>query len=295
MSGRFESADLAKGTSSPSLRGVRVALLESRMKTELASLVERCSGVPYCVPAVSETACDDLPEVGRTLDWLLAPAPPGARAAILSTGVGVEALARGADALERHADLLLGLTRVTTICRGPKPIAALKKLGVAPAVRVASPFTTDELLAALDALQPAPREALVLHYGERNVPLADALTARRILTHELSLYAWQMPADTTPLRRLVDEIVERRVGAVAFTSQVQARHLLQIADEMRCRSELLAALATHTPVAAIGPTCAGALRAMGVEPRVVPDPPKMGPMVLALARLVAQGAAQGRA
>ena len=38
----------------PTLRGARVALLEARMRGELAELVERSGGRPYCVPAVRE-------------------------------------------------------------------------------------------------------------------------------------------------------------------------------------------------------------------------------------------------
>jgi uroporphyrinogen-III synthase len=37
-------------------------------------------------------------------------------------------------------------------------------------------------------------------------------------------------------------------------------------------------------VAAVGPTCAGALESFGVSPKVVPENPKMGPMVAGLAR-----------
>jgi uroporphyrinogen-III synthase len=271
-----------------SLRGARVALLESRMKGELASLVERASGVPYCVPAVVEDRHAHAREVRSAIDWLSAPAP-APRVAVLSTGVGVESLFRQASVLGREEELRAALARATTVCRGPKPVAALKKLGLKGTVRAADPYTTHELLEAIDALADKPSELLLLNYGERNVPLVDALAARAIAVHELSLYEWKLPEDLTPLRRLVDEIVERRVNAVAFTSQIQARHLVHVAEEMHQRDDLLVALSTHTPVAAIGPTCAEALRALGVEARVVPDPPKMGALVQSLARFLTRG------
>ena len=42
-----------------SLEGVRVALLEGRMPRELADLVRRHGGEPYCMPAVRETPAED--------------------------------------------------------------------------------------------------------------------------------------------------------------------------------------------------------------------------------------------
>jgi uroporphyrinogen-III synthase len=81
----------------------------------------------------------------------------------------------------------------------------------------------------------------------------------------------------------VERVVAGEVEAVAFTSQVQVRHLLQVAALSGRAGALVAALNLRCVVAAVGPTCAAALEAAGVAPRVVPSNPKMGPMVVALA------------
>lgn len=55
------------------LAGLRMALLESRMSDELAALVRRQGGDPYCVPAVREERADARAEVAALLDsyhWL---------------------------------------------------------------------------------------------------------------------------------------------------------------------------------------------------------------------------------
>jgi uroporphyrinogen-III synthase len=272
-------------TAEASLRGARVALLESRMHAELASLVERHSGVPYCVPAVHEDRSGRAREVAATLDWLAASAAP---AIILFTGVGIDSLYKHATVLGREDELRASLERAITICRGPKPVAALKKIGVTARIRVAEPYTSHEVIDATLAIATPGMDLLVLHYGERNNAVIEALSARGVVARELSLYEWKLPDDLHPLRRLVDEIIERRVNCVAFTSQIQARHLLQIAREMDREEELLRALRTHTIVAAIGPTCVEALRGMGVEPAVVPAQPKMGPLVKTLARYLSR-------
>lgn len=267
------------------LRGTRVAILEARMGTELASLVERYSGVPYWVPAVREVERDRRDEVGRAITWL-----GGAerRLVVLLNGAGVDALFRVAGELGREEELRAGLARAELVCRGPKPLAALKGRGLTVTVRVDEPYTTREVVRALDGLAPT-LEALVLHHGERNGAIVDALARRRVKVRELALYEWELPEDLAPLSRLIDEIIERRVGAVAFTTQIQARHLVAVADRLRKKKELVDALRTHTLVAAIGPTCAEALRALGIPPHVVPANPKMGPLVQSLAHFLTEG------
>ncbi len=265
------------------LRGIRIALLEARMGGELESLVRRHGGEPYGVPAVREVSRDAGPEIAAFIDAL------GARSIVVfSTGVGVRALIAQAEALGRGDELRDRLAGAVTICRGPKPTAALKDAKIHVAVRVREPFTNKDLVDTIDAVVAPDDEVTLLHYGERNAALVDAVTRRGAHVRELLLYEWALPEDLTALRRLVEEIVERRVGAVAFTSQVQLRHLLAVATEMRKYADVIAALQTHTIAAAVGPTCAEALASVGVIARVVPEHPKMGAMVTSLARYLSE-------
>jgi uroporphyrinogen-III synthase len=73
------------------------------------------------------------------------------------------------------------------------------------------------------------------------------------------------------------------VDAIALTSQIQCRNLFRLATELGRAGELARVLREHTIVAAIGPVCADALRAVGITPDVLPAHPKMGPLVAALA------------
>ena len=84
----------------------------------------------------------------------------------------------------------------------------------------------------------------------------------------------------------MEELLDGRVDAIAFTSQVQVRHLFQIAAASGKTEELAAALRRCVVVASVGPVCTAALEELGVAPDVVPDNPKMGPMVSALAQFV---------
>jgi uroporphyrinogen-III synthase len=266
--------------SMPDLGGARIALLEGRMESELAEMVRRFGGNPVSAPALREDPIPSGDAVARFIDALTARSLPFV---ILLTGAGVTALMREAETLGRLPELLEGLERTTTICRGPKPSGVLAKYGVTVDVRVPSPHTTIDVVEALALLLIDDRRVGLVHYGERNDAVLSALQARGAEVEELCLYEWRLPVDLEPLQRLIREIVAGDIDAVTFTTQVHVRHLLQVADDLHLREPLVRALTHGTIAAAIGPTCAAALEQAGIAPQVVADPPKMGPLLAALA------------
>ena len=267
------------------LGGHRIALLEARLAGPLAELVRRQGGEPVCVPAVRERR--------NHLGALMAPLLHSLQAEpdpvfVFTTGVGVAALFDEARMLSLEPALRNALLRGTCVCRGPKPVVALHREGLAASLSVPSPYTTTELLAAFAQLPLEGRLVVLVHYGERSPQLAGALLARGARLSELLLYEWEYPDDLRPLEQLVRELIAGAFAAAAFTSQIQARHLLELAEQMGARAALLTAL-QRVIVAAVGPTCAQAMRELGIQPQVVPENPKMGPMLEALACRLAMG------
>jgi uroporphyrinogen-III synthase len=195
----------------------------------------------------------------------------------------VTTLLHEADRLGRLEDTLTALRAATIACRGPKPVAALKRYNVPAQIRAIEPYTSTELLGTLSAVVLGAKAVALVHYGEPNHALADALRSRGAHLDEWYLYEWLMPEDREPLAGLVRDLIEERVDAIAFTSQIQFRHLFQAAADMGKAADLVGALNHHTIVAAIGPVCAAALRAQGITPDVLPAHPKMGALLTALA------------
>jgi uroporphyrinogen-III synthase len=263
-----------------SLTGKRIALLEARMSGELSSMVERLGGTPYSVPAVMETPLEQPEETARFIDALCA---GRFDVIVFMTGVGATALLREAEKLGRVDAALAALRKALTVCRGPKPVAVLRRHDVQVNATAAEPHTTTELLQSLEAIGVTGRRLALVHYGERNETAAGGLRERGASLHEICLYEWRLPDDTSSLERLVKEIIEGNVDAIAVTSQIQIRHVFQIADKLGRRDALIDALGRKVVVAAVGPVCASALRAHGVVPHVQPSHPKMGPMLIALA------------
>jgi uroporphyrinogen-III synthase len=261
------------------LAGARVALLEARQGSDLVELVRRKGGTPIWVPAVREVRVTSGLEVSAFIDALTRGECP---VVVFQTGVGVNLLMKEAEQLGRLDELVETLKRVTTVARGPKPGAALSQRGLRASIGTRSPYTTTDLLEAMAGLPLQGKCVALINYGERNEALSEELRRRGARLEELQLYEWALPDAVEPLRRLVQEILDGVVDAIAFTSQIQARHLFRIAEEMGLATALARALNARIVVASVGPTCTAVLQELGVTPHVAPERPKMGPMVTAL-------------
>lgn len=261
-----------------SLNGARVALLEARLTSTLAHLVELYGGRPYAVPALCEAVVDSE-RVDRLVNGI---ARGRFSVVIFQTGVAVQRLLDEADQRGLLEQVQDRLGRSMTVCRGPKPAAVLFRNGVKPTLTVADPYTTDELLRTLALVDIDRKSVALLHYGEQNRPLGIALRTRGARLAEFLLYEWRLPSDTRPLQGMVREIVAGAVDAIAFTNQIQVRHLYKVAEDMGQADELATALVGRVVVASIGPSCSHGLRSLGIQPRVVPEIPKMRPLISAL-------------
>jgi len=258
----------------------RVVLLEARMENELANLARRHGLDPVSVPALREETAGCAGEVNALIDAL---ARGEVDYVIFQTGVGASKLLDEAEKLNRRDELIEALKRTRVVARGPKPTAVLARCGLRPAVSAREPFTTADLIDAMIPFDLGDKNVALLHYGEPNLSLAESLNQCGARLRELLLYEWRLPRDTTRLIRLIDELIDHQYAAIAFTSQIQARHLFRLAAEAGRENQLRAAL-NEIAVASVGPTCTAALSNLGVRPRVEPERPKMGPLILAVAQ-----------
>ena len=151
--------------------------------------------------------------------------------------------------------------------RGPKPHAVLGRYGIRSSVKIEEPYTTAELVAALAKIDIDRKYVALLHYGERNTELALVLRTRGARLAEFLLYEWRLPLDTQPLKTLVLDIIGGTVDAIAFTNQIQIRHLHTVAGELGLGDDLMNVLTRDVVVASIGPSCTHQLRQFGTSTR----------------------------
>lgn len=263
------------------LEGLTVLAFESRRAVEMAELIRRHGGTAVSAPSMREVPLDSTPEARAFLTALEA---GQLDVVILLTGVGTRTLVA---ALAEHCarERLAALLRATcVVARGPKPVAALRELGLTPDVVAPEPNTWRELLAALDARGPlAGRRVAVQEYGRSNAELLAALRARGAAVVPVPVYRWAYPEDDGPLRAGVARLAAGAVDVVAFTSARQVDHVVDTAARLGC-GDGLAAAAAHTVWASIGPVCSEALQAHGLPVDLEPAHPKMGHLVGAIAQ-----------
>jgi uroporphyrinogen-III synthase len=253
--------------------GGRVLAFESRRAAEIAELIRRQGGVPSVAPALKETPLEDHGPVDTFASRLVAGEYD---MVVLMTGVGTRQL--NAAIATRHGASAFAdaLRRVTVVARGPKPVAALREMGVQPDLAAPPPNTWREVL-DVTASRPERRIA-IQEYGRENPELIEGFRNRGAEVETVRIYRYAMPDDTGPLREAARELAEGRFDAVLFTTAVQIDHLLRVAREQGVEERVLQAL-RNTFCASIGPTTSEALREFGVEPRFEPSQAKMGLLV----------------
>lgn len=251
------------------LAGLRVVVFEARRAAELATMLARQGATVMSAPALREDRLTDSPEA-RALAAALAEG--SIDAVVLLTGVGTKALA----AASGRDDFPALLGRAPIVARGPKPLAALRELGVAGAHPVPAPHTWREALAVLDGLGlAAGARVAVQEYGGPPEALLAALAERPLQIMRVPVYRWALPDDVGPLRDGLHALLAGNADAAVFTSAIQVEHLFRIAPD----GDALRAAFARTAVVSIGPVCSEALEAHGVHPDLEPTPPKMGPLV----------------
>jgi len=259
--------------------GLRVLSLESRRAQEMAKLITTYGGVPQVAPSMREVPLETNVVAQEFVRGLLA---KKFDAVIFLTGVGTRALARVAETVCAREEFIAVLQRVAIIARGPKPVAALKEMGVPVTLAVPEPNTWRELLRALDehaaSLPLQDRRVAVQEYGASNEELLAGLAERGARVTRVPVYEWDLPEDTTPLREAVGAIARGEVDVALFTTSVQVVHLLKIAGEMKLQDEVRRAFGTIF-VGSIGPVTSEELRSHGIAPDFEPTHPKMGFLV----------------
>ena len=265
--------------SSEGFGGLRVLALESRRAEEMAKLIAYSGGRAIVAPAMREVPLESNTEalafasalVGGTFDMV-----------IFLTGIGTRTLTRIAEMVYPREQYVAALKRVVVVARGPKPIAALRELGVPVGLAVPEPNTWRELLRALD--ERADSRPLngcriaVQEYGVPNPDLLAGLAERGALVSRVPVYEWALPEDTGPLREAVAAVARGEVDVILFTTSVQVMHLVQTATDMKLEESLRRAF-KRILIGSIGPTTSEQLREHGFVADFEPTHPKMGVLV----------------
>ena len=261
---------------------MRVLSLESRRAPEMAKLITTYGGEPVVAPSMRELPLESNTEA---LAFAAALIDGQFDMVIFLTGVGTRALLNVVDTAQQRGEYIAALQHVKVVARGPKPVAALREIGITPVITAPEPNTWHELLSALDDAAKGSRElslrgarVAVQEYGVSNPELLAGLSERGAQVTRVPVYQWALPQDLTPLRSAIEAIAKGTVDVVLFTTAVQAIHLFQVAAEMKLEDAVKNGLA-RVFVASIGPTTSEELHRKGIRADLEPSHPKMGYLV----------------
>src|SRR5262249_47546307 len=134
-----------EGTMTSPLAGRTIALAEGRQLEELAQLLEKEGATAVRCPLIG---IQDAPDPAPVLAWLCALTAGQFSHVVLLTGEGLRRLLGFAERAGLRGAAVAALAKTRTVTRGPKPVRALKEVGLAP-TKVADEPTTEGVIAAL--------------------------------------------------------------------------------------------------------------------------------------------------
>ena len=262
------------------LQGLRIVSFESRRAQEIGELIRRYGGEAVIAPSMREIP---LRQNSAALDFLRQLEEGKVDVVIFLTGVGTRTLVEAVASEYPRERLAAALGRTTLVARGPKPVAALKELGLQPAISVREPNTWREVLSELESsLSLTGRCVAVQEYGVTNPELLAGLEERGGKVLRVPVYRWALPEDTGPLVSALHEIIDGGIDISLFTNATQVVHLFQLAA-VEGLEEALRQACGRIVVASIGPVCSEALEHFGLKVDLEPDHPKMGHLVAVVA------------
>ena len=260
------------------------------MLSEMGSLIERHGGIPYPAPVLQEVYLSGSPEVERLvsdvcqgrIDML-----------VLLTGVGTQALIESANSLGCQQEFLDSMNRCTVIARSPKPARVLRQNKIRIDLMPPEPFTSQDMVKALETLDLKGKSLAVQAYGGPNGYLTRSLREMGAEVREVTLYTWGLPEDTSQALKMIGDLGRGEIHALAFTSQPQVGNLLTIASQAGQEEALRSILARRPAgidqgvivpvvVGSIGPVCSRRLTEADIRIDVEPEHPHMGNLVMAL-------------
>jgi len=261
------------------VKGLRVLALESRRSAEMAELIRKQGGDPFVAPSMREAPVEQNEQAFRFAERLF---DGGFEMMVLLTGVGTRQLNRLLATRFPETAFADALRRITVAARGPKPVAALREMGITPAMVAPEPNTSRELL---QVLQGRPERTIaVQEYGRSNPDLIDTLRARGHDVSTVRVYQYQLPEDTGPLREAARRLASGGFDVALFTTAVQIAHLMQVAEAEGVQAPVLEALG-RIRIGSIGPTTTESLEEFGLRPALEPSHPTMGLLVREVAEL----------
>ena len=248
------------------LTGRRIVVPETRELRLLSAMLAERGAVPIPCPLV---AIRDAPDPAAVEAWLERFIARPYDDLILLTGEGLRRLVSAAERSGLRESFVAALAAPRKITRGPKPVRALREIGLDADLTAPVP-TSGGVIDALGSFDlSGHRIGVQLYPDGDHQPLLGFLAAAGAEADAVLPYAYASEADDERVLAVIEQMAAGEVDAIAFTSSPQVRRFLEVAAKAG-RSEAARHGLERVLVAAVGPVVAGELAAIGVRVDVMP-------------------------
>ena len=268
------------------LNGYRILILETREEAQFSRLLqEQGADVLQCPMFTIHDAPDPAPVEAWIRLFIRQPFDD----LVLMTGEGLRRLMKVAKHIGVDEDFIAAVAKARKFARGPKPVKALREIGLEAQVITETP--TSEGLAEMLSREDIKghRVGLQLYPDKDHAKLIAAMTSRGARVETVLPYIYDPQAADTNIVTAIEEMASHRVDAIALTSSGQVRRLLDVAKSHGCEDRLRKGLA-DTPIASVGPVVSDELKSNGLRTDIYPanDAFFMKPLISAMALSLAK-------
>jgi uroporphyrinogen-III synthase len=252
---------------SDKLHGRRILILETREEAQFSRLLkEQGADVVQCPMFV----INDSPDAAAVEAWIKRLIERPFDDLVLMTGEGLRRIAKVARRMGVEPAFISALRSVRKFARGPKPVRALRELGLEAEVVAEKPTSEGiaETLAKLDLKRH--RLGIQLYPEQDHGKLLSAIAAMGAQIDPVLPYVYDAKAAEPNIMAAIDEVAAGKIDAIALTSRGQARRLIETAKSGGLEAKLKAAL-KRTKVAAVGPVVSDELKLFGIATDIYPD------------------------
>jgi uroporphyrinogen-III synthase len=239
---------------------------EGRELGQLIRMLEEYGAEAIPCPMI---AIRDAPDAKPVEAWLRRFSSGTCDDLVLMTGEGLRRLLGFVRRADLEPAFLDGLRMTRKITRGPKPVRALREIGLNADIPADEP-TTEGIIAAMRRHDFGGHHVGVQLYPcNPNRRLMDFIEAAGAVPDPVLPYVYVSEADDARVLAIISGMAGGQFDAIAFTSAPQVRRLRDVARATGRESDLLQGF-RQTVVAAVGPIVASELEALGVQVSITP-------------------------
>lgn len=257
------------------LAGFVVGVTAARKVDEQVALLERRGAATVWAPALSlEPRRVDDAELRAVTEQVLA---TPVDLFLATTGVGMKAWFEAAERWGLAERLVEHLGTAEILARGPKSVGALRRRGLRE-LWAPDSERFDDVLAHLRGRDLAGAHIVVQEHGQSLSMVAHALRRLGAVVTSVAVYRVETAEDPTPMFHLIDQVADRRLHAVTFTSAPAVSALMEAASSVGRRDDVVAAFQAEVLASCVGPVTSAAFELWGV-PTIEPERARLAAMV----------------